>query len=82
MSSNGRALSLMIVQVLLLGAAIYVAVSETAFLGASPLGRAAIVSLAMWLYVFLSAPVAGMLFSLAFFAAAVAAFGLFERGRF
>ena len=38
----------------------------------------AIVSLAMWLYIFLAAPLAGMLFSFAFFGAAVVAFLLFE----
>ena len=40
----------------------------------------ALVSLAMWIYIFLSAPLAGILFSVAFFAAAVAAYLLFERG--
>ena len=41
----------------------------------------ALVSLAMWSYIFLSAPRAGMLFSVAFLATAVAAYMLFERGR-
>ena len=40
----------------------------------------ALVSLALWIYIFLSAPLAGILFSVAFFAAAVAAYLLFERG--
>jgi amino acid transporter len=39
----------------------------------------ALVSLAMWIYIFLSAPRAGMLFSAAFLATAVAAYALFER---
>jgi len=39
----------------------------------------AIVSLTMWIYIFLSAPRAGMLFSAAFLAAAVVAYALFER---
>ena len=41
----------------------------------------ALVSLAMWSYIFLSAPRAGILFSVAFLATAVAAYMLFERGR-
>jgi amino acid transporter len=41
----------------------------------------ALVSLAMWSYIFLSAPRAGILFSVAFLATAVAAYVLFERGR-
>ncbi len=40
----------------------------------------ALVSLAMWSYIFLSAPLAGILFSVAFLAMAVAAYVLFERG--
>jgi amino acid transporter len=39
----------------------------------------ALVSLAMWSYIFLSAPRAGILFSVAFLATAVAAYFLFER---
>jgi amino acid transporter len=39
----------------------------------------ALVSLAMWSYIFLSAPRAGILFSVAFLATAVAAYVLFER---
>jgi amino acid transporter len=39
----------------------------------------AIVSLVMWLYIFFAAPVAGMIFSVAFFAAAVIAYLLFAR---
>ena len=39
----------------------------------------AIVSLTMWIYIFLSAPRAGMLFSAAFLAAAVVAYAVFER---
>ena len=38
----------------------------------------ALVSLAMWVYIFLSAPAAGMLFSAAFLAAAVTAYFVFE----
>jgi amino acid transporter len=38
-----------------------------------------LVSLAMWVYIFLSAPRAGMLFSAAFLAAAVGAYVLFDR---
>jgi amino acid transporter len=37
----------------------------------------AIVSLAMWLYIFFAAPIAGMIFSVAFFATAVGAYFLF-----
>ncbi len=40
----------------------------------------ALVSLTMWIYIFLSAPRDGMLFSAAFLATAVAAYALFERG--
>jgi amino acid transporter len=39
----------------------------------------ALISLAMWIYIFVSAPTAGVLFSVAFFAAAVAAYFLFDR---
>jgi amino acid transporter len=39
----------------------------------------ALISLALWIYVFVSAPAAGMVFSAAFLAAAVGAYGLFER---
>jgi amino acid transporter len=39
----------------------------------------AIVSLAMWLYIFFAAPVAGMIFSAAFFSAAVLAYLVFSR---
>jgi amino acid transporter len=39
----------------------------------------AIVSLAMWLYIFFAAPVAGMIFSAAFFSAAVLAYVAFSR---
>ena len=39
----------------------------------------ALVSLAMWIYIFLSAPAAGIAFSAAFLAAAVAAYALFDR---
>jgi amino acid transporter len=39
----------------------------------------AIVSLAMWLYIFFAAPLAGMLFSFAFLAAAVGAYFLFVK---
>ena len=42
----------------------------------------ALVSLAMWSYIFLSAPRAGMLFSVAFLATAVGAYVLFERSTF
>jgi len=38
----------------------------------------ALVSLAMWLYIFFAAPLSGMLFSVAFFAAAVAAYFVFD----
>ncbi len=38
----------------------------------------ALISLAMWLYIFLSAPAAGMLFSAAFLTTAVAAYCVFE----
>ena len=39
----------------------------------------ALVSLAMWIYIFVSAPLAGMLFSAAFLAIAVAAYFVFEK---
>jgi amino acid transporter len=39
----------------------------------------AIVSLAMWLYIFATAPLAGIVFSTAFLAAAVAAYAIFQR---
>jgi amino acid transporter len=39
----------------------------------------ALISLAMWIYIFVSAPLAGMLFSAAFLAAAVGAFAIFDR---
>ena len=39
----------------------------------------ALISLAMWVYIFLSAPLAGALFSVAFLTAAVGAFFLFEK---
>lgn len=39
----------------------------------------AIVALGMWVYVFLSGPLEGILFSVAFFAVAIAAYGLFRR---
>jgi hypothetical protein len=39
----------------------------------------AVVSLALWLYIFFSGPVAGMLFAVGFLAAAVAAYYLFSR---
>jgi amino acid transporter len=38
----------------------------------------ALVSLAMWLYIFFAAPLSGMIFSVAFFAAAVAAYFVFD----
>jgi amino acid transporter len=40
----------------------------------------ALVSLAMWLYIFLSTSLAGMVFSVVFLGAAIAAFFAFERG--
>lgn len=40
----------------------------------------ALVSLAMWLYIFVSAPTAGIVFSVAFLAVAVAAYFIFRRG--
>ena len=43
MTSKDRTLSLLVIQVLLIAAAIYVGVAEGAFPGASPFGRAAIV---------------------------------------
>ena len=39
----------------------------------------ALVSLAMWIYIFVSAPAAGILFSVAFLAVAVAAYFIFQR---
>jgi len=39
----------------------------------------ALISLAMWIYIFVSAPTAGVLFSVAFLATAVAAYALFDR---
>jgi hypothetical protein len=39
----------------------------------------ALVSLAMWLYIFLTAPLAGILFTMAFLAVAVGAFAFFDR---
>jgi hypothetical protein len=39
----------------------------------------ALVSLAMWTYIFLSAPLAGILFSIAFLALAVVAYAVFSR---
>jgi amino acid transporter len=39
----------------------------------------ALVSLAMWIYIFLSAPLAGIVFSVAFLGVAVGAFALFDR---
>ena len=47
MGPNGRALSLLLIQVILLAAAIYVAVSDAAFPGASIAGRATVVVLAI-----------------------------------
>jgi hypothetical protein len=41
----------------------------------------ALVSLAMWLWIFISAPLAGMIFSMAFLATAVAAYFVFDRRR-
>jgi amino acid transporter len=41
----------------------------------------ALISLAMWIYIFLSAPLAGIVFSVAFLAIAVGAFALFEKRR-
>jgi len=38
----------------------------------------ALVSLAMWLYIFLTAPLAGILFTMAFLAVAVGAFAIFD----
>jgi hypothetical protein len=38
----------------------------------------AIVSLAMWIYIFATAPLAGILFSVAFLAVAVGAYGVFR----
>jgi amino acid transporter len=39
----------------------------------------ALISLAMWLYIFVSAPVAGIVFSVAFLATAVGAYFIFQR---
>jgi hypothetical protein len=39
----------------------------------------ALVSLAMWVYIFVSAPTAGVVFSVAFLAVAVAAYFVFEK---
>jgi hypothetical protein len=39
----------------------------------------ALISLAMWLYIFVSAPAAGIIFSVAFLALAVAAYFIFQR---
>jgi hypothetical protein len=39
----------------------------------------ALVSLALWIYVFLSAPLAGIAFSFAFLALAIAAYVVFDR---
>jgi len=39
----------------------------------------ALISLALWLYVFFSAPLGGMLFSAAFLVMAVGAFAIFNR---
>src|SRR5712691_10554496 len=41
----------------------------------------ALVSLAMWLWIFISAPLAGMIFSIAFLLTAVAAYFVFDRKR-
>ena len=41
----------------------------------------ALISLAMWIYIFLSAPLAGILFSTAFLALAVAAYRIFNRAK-
>lgn len=43
MGTNGRALSLLLIQVLLIAAAIYIGVAESAFPGASTFGRAALI---------------------------------------
>jgi hypothetical protein len=40
----------------------------------------ALVSLAMWLYIFFAAPIAGMIFSVAFLAAAIGGYCVFARG--
>jgi hypothetical protein len=39
----------------------------------------AIVSLAMWLYIFATAPIAGIVFSVAFFTSAIGAYAIFRR---
>ena len=39
----------------------------------------ALVSLAMWIYIFVSSPAAGIIFSVAFLAAAVVAYLIFQR---
>jgi amino acid transporter len=41
----------------------------------------ALVSLAMWLYIFFAAPLSGLIFSVVFLSAAVAGYGLFTRAR-
>jgi amino acid transporter len=41
----------------------------------------ALVSMAMWIYIFVSAPLTGVIFSIAFFAAAVAAYFVFDQTR-
>ena len=41
----------------------------------------AIVSLVMWLYIFATAPLAGILFSAAFLVAALAAYAVFQRSK-
>ena len=40
----------------------------------------ALVSLALWIYVFVSGPAAGIIFSFAFFAGAIGGYVLFARG--
>jgi amino acid transporter len=39
----------------------------------------ALVSLGMWIYIFVTAPIAGILFAVAFFAAAIGAYAIFRR---
>ena len=39
----------------------------------------ALVSLAMWIYIFVTAPLAGILFAIGFLAVAIAAYALFRR---
>ena len=41
----------------------------------------ALVSMAMWIYIFVSAPLVGVIFSIAFFATAIAAYFVFDRTR-